>query len=182
MRPAAPTRRGRSHQRFRRTVFTRPRTKADMGHGLCAIRFRCANLARFDALSWEGEAMARRSGSDTKLAKARRRKTVPLKRSNAPKAVRHRRRSVGDQEAEVVRLTRERDEVLEQLSATSEVLEVISSSPGGLQPVFRSADGTYLAFWRGQVVYENGRIKRFKTEGEAWEYLTRCDAAGKIIH
>jgi hypothetical protein len=139
-------------------------------------------LARFDALSWEGEAMARRSGSDTKLAKARRRKTVRLKRSNAPKAVRHCKPSVGGQEAEVARLSRERDEILEQLSATSEILEVISSSPGGLQPVFRSADGTYLAFWRGQVVYENGRIKRFKTEGEAWEYLTRCDAAGKIIH
>ena len=45
-----------------------------------------------------------------------------------------------------------------------------------------STTGTYQAFWRGRAVYENGRVKRFKTEGEAWAYLARCDEAGKIIH
>ena len=48
--------------------------------------------------------------------------------------------------------------------------------------VDRSANGTFLAFWRGRVVYENGRVKRFETESEAWEFLSRCDLAGKIIH
>ena len=48
--------------------------------------------------------------------------------------------------------------------------------------VDRSANGTFLAFWRGQMVYEKGRVKRFETESEAWEFLSRCDAAGKIIH
>jgi hypothetical protein len=48
--------------------------------------------------------------------------------------------------------------------------------------VDRSANGTFLAFWRGQVVYENGRVKRFETENMAWEFLARCDSAGKIIH
>ena len=48
--------------------------------------------------------------------------------------------------------------------------------------VDRSANGTFLAFWRGRVVYENGRVKHFETEGGAWEYLARCDLAEKIIH
>jgi hypothetical protein len=48
--------------------------------------------------------------------------------------------------------------------------------------VDRSANGTFLAFWRGRVVYENGRVKRFETESEAWEFLSQCDLVGKIIH
>jgi hypothetical protein len=44
-----------------------------------------------------------------------------------------------------------------------------------------SAKG-FHAFWHGRVVYENGRVKRFETEREAWEFLELCDAAGKIIH
>ena len=48
--------------------------------------------------------------------------------------------------------------------------------------VDRSANGGFIAFWRGQVVYENGRVKKFETEPDARQYLTRCDAAGKIIH
>ncbi|MFZ3336543.1 MAG: hypothetical protein WA889_05335 [Xanthobacteraceae bacterium] len=47
--------------------------------------------------------------------------------------------------------------------------------------VDRSAD-TFLAFWHGQVVYQNGRVKRFKTEDDAWEFLSRCDVEGKILH
>jgi len=48
--------------------------------------------------------------------------------------------------------------------------------------VDRSADGTFLAFWQGQVVYRNGRVMHFKTEDEAWQFLARCDVEGKIIH
>ena len=48
--------------------------------------------------------------------------------------------------------------------------------------VDRSAYDTYHALWHGRMVYENGRVKRFATESEAWAFLARCDEAGKIIH
>ena len=52
--------------------------------------------------------MRRRSRAGGEPVKTRRRKTAARKRSNAPKAVRH--RSAASQETEVVRLTRERNE------------------------------------------------------------------------
>jgi hypothetical protein len=48
--------------------------------------------------------------------------------------------------------------------------------------VGRSMNGSFCAFWHGQTAYENGRVKRFETEHAAWEFLARCEAAGKIIH
>jgi signal transduction histidine kinase/CheY-like chemotaxis protein/putative methionine-R-sulfoxide reductase with GAF domain len=67
-----------------------------------------------------------------------RRKTKKVARRKASTATRRRSSSAAERETEVVRLARERDEALDQLSATSKVLQVISSSRGELDPVFNA--------------------------------------------
>jgi hypothetical protein len=76
--------------------------------------------------------MKRRSKAAGELTKGRRRKAPEPKRRNAPKPVSS---STPILETEVARLTRELNEAREQQTATSQVLQVISSFAGELDPV-----------------------------------------------
>jgi GAF domain-containing protein len=82
--------------------------------------------------------MKRRSGVGGPKVKSRRRKSATLKRRNAPKVTRNRGASIAGQETAVARLTNERDEALLRETANSEILRLISRSPGDLESVFRS--------------------------------------------
>jgi GAF domain-containing protein len=98
--------------------------------------------------------MKRRGGSG-KPAKGRR------TRPKAHKALTGR-ASVAELQKQLTQRTRERDEALEQQTATSKVLSVISSSPGELKPVFEAmlANATRICGAKFGIL--------FRAEGDAY--------------
>jgi two-component system, NtrC family, sensor kinase len=91
----------------------------------------------------------------------RKRPTAPTVRDRGPSGLK----------TMAVQLARERDEALEQLSATSEVLKVISASPGDLQPVFDTileratqlCEATHGQVWR----IDGGQLHAVAVRGDA---------------
>jgi signal transduction histidine kinase len=95
----------------------------------------------------------------------RRRKTPARKQRAGQDASPRRRSTAAVRDAEVARLTRELTQIAEQQLATSEVLRLIGSSSGDLEPVFTSI----LASAARLCAADNGAINRW--EGDALQLI-----------
>jgi two-component system, NtrC family, sensor kinase len=128
--------------------------------------------------------MRRRSKTSGEPTKTRRRRTVTLKRANAPKAVRRRASSTTSQETKVALLTRERDEALAQRTATSELLSVISRSKFDLQAILEGVLDTATRLCRADksVIFRLERgVYRFVAAHGALPAYVEIERATPIL-
>jgi hypothetical protein len=135
--------------------------------------------------------MRRRSRAGGEPVKTRRRKTLALKSDNAPTASGRGAPDPG-QDAEMARIVRERDQALEQLSealeqqtATSEVLRVISSSPGDLEPVFRAMLENAIRICDAKFgvlyLYEGGKFRSAALANPSPEFEAFLKERGEFV-
>src|SRR5262245_23088498 len=120
----------------------------------------------------------RRRKTGGKEGKPQRPKTLKL--HNAPKTVRRRNFSASGPQEQISALTRELKEALEQHTATSAVLKVISSSPAQLDPVFQAILANAVRICGAKFgimfVYENGEFQSaalLNASKDLTEFLSR---------
>src|SRR3974377_1079179 len=123
-------------------------------------------------LFWSsGQTMSRREKAGGKPVKARHRKT--LAHRNAAKSALQSNPSVANDK--IAQLQRRLNEALEQQTATSEVLKVISSSSGDLQPIFQAVLENAVricdAKFGGLVLFEGDAYRRVVLHNAAEEYV-----------
>jgi transcriptional regulator with GAF, ATPase, and Fis domain len=96
--------------------------------------------------------MQRRGGNEQPV-KGRRHRAIRPKTRKSPTA------RLSTSQERLDQRTRERDEALEQLAATSEVLNIISTSPGELEPVFQAmlANAAHICEARFAILYLHER-------------------------
>src|SRR5262249_10703329 len=93
----------------------------------------------------------KRSKAKNKPGKARAAKALKPQGRSSPKTSPHR-GATPARETEVARLTRERDEALEQQAAISDILRVISNSPSDVQPVLDAVAQHAARICEAQIV------------------------------
>jgi GAF domain-containing protein len=134
--------------------------------------------------------MRRRSRAGGKPIKARRRNTATLKRSNAPKVSGRRKPSIANDNTKIALLARERDEALEQKTALSEVLSLISNSPSTVRAVLESVAEHAARICQAQFVdiflVENNELRDVAWYGELKRTLAmplgRSTVGGRSIY
>ena len=121
--------------------------------------------------------MRRRSKVSGAGTKTRRTTAAKLNRPNAPKVARGSHSSPIDERTEVTRLTRELNEAREQQTAASEILQVISTYPGDLEPVFEAMLGNAIRICEAKFgvlsLYKDGGFKHVALHGIPAAYAER---------